>query len=100
MIAVALLVGYLGGGAGPLYVGVIPTESAPARQAATAVAISLASGELIGGVAAPILAGKAADLFGPAAPFWISAGCAAACGILSLFLIETAPRKLRATATA
>jgi len=100
LIACALFVGYFGGGAGPLYVGVVPAESVPARYVATAVAISLAAGELIGGVAAPTLAGRAADLFGASAPFWISAACALVCGFLSLLLTETAPRKLRAMAAA
>ena len=95
ILAPALFLGYFGGGAGPLYVGIIPTESVPARHAATAVAISLASGELIGGVAGPAVAGRAADLFGLGAPFWISGGCAVVCGLLALFLIETAPRKVR-----
>ena len=95
LLATALMIGYLGGGAGPLYVGIVPTESVPARHVATAVAVSLAAGELIGGVAAPAIAGRAADLFSLAAPFWISAGCALVCGVLSLFLIETAPGKAR-----
>ena len=98
LLAVALFIGYLGGGAGPLYVGIIPSESVPPRYVASAVAIALAAGELIGGVAAPAVAGRAADLFGMAAPFWISAAAAAFCGVLSLFLVETAPRKLRAAA--
>ena len=42
LLTLALIVGNFGGGAGPLYVAVVPTESAPARHAATAVAISLA----------------------------------------------------------
>ena len=80
--------------------GVVPSESVPARYVATAVAISLAAGELIGGVAAPALAGRAADLFGLAAPFWITAVCALVCAGLSLFLVETSPRKLRDVAAA
>ncbi len=100
LIAFALFIGYAGAGAGALYVGVIPSESVPARYVATAVAISLAAGELIGGVAAPALAGRAADIFGLAAPFWITAVCALVCAGLSLFLVETSPRKLRAVAAA
>jgi predicted MFS family arabinose efflux permease len=100
LLGIALFVGYLGNGAGPLYVGIIPAESAPARHVATAVAMSLASGEIIGGVAAPTLAGRAADAFSLAAPFWISAACALVCGVLSLFLIETAPAKRQAAAAA
>lgn len=99
MLTLALIVGNFGGGAGPLYVAVVPTESAPARHAATAVAISLASGELIGGVLAPTLAGRAADVFGSGAPFWICAACAGVCGLLALLLVETAPAALARTSS-
>ena len=95
LMTLLLVIGMFGGGAGPLYVAVVPTESAPARHAATAVAISLASGEIIGGVIGPTLAGRVADLTGPGAPFWICAGCAGVCGFLALLLKETAPAALR-----
>ncbi len=100
LIAFALFIGYFGGGAGPLYVSIVPSESVPARYVATAVAISLASGEIFGGVLAPTLAGRAADAFGLAAPFWISAACAGICGVLSLFLVETAPHRVKSDAAA
>ncbi len=99
LMTVALVIGMFGGGAGPLYVAVVPTESAPARHAATAVAISLASGEIIGGVLGPTIAGRVADLTGPGAPFWICAGCAGVSGLLALFLKETAPAKVRLQAS-
>ncbi len=95
-LALALFLGALGGGAGSLYIGVVPAEAVPRRHLATAVALALASGELFGGVIGPFVAGRAADVYGLAAPFWISAGCAAACVLLSLFLVETAPRKTKA----
>jgi MFS family permease len=102
LLTLALIVGNFGGGAGPLYVAVVPTESAPARHAATAVAISLASGEIIGGVIGPTVAGRVADITGPGAPFWICAACAGVSGLLALLLTETAPAALakRAAATA
>ena len=100
LLTLALIVGNIGGGAGPLYVAVVPTESAPARHAATAVALSLASGEIIGGVIGPTAAGHAADIIGPGAPFWISAACAGICALLALFLKETAPAALRRRAAA
>ena len=100
LLTLALIVGNFGGGAGPLYVAVVPTESAPARHAATAVAISLASGEIIGGVIGPTFAGRVADLTGPGAPFWICAVCAGLSGLLALFLKETAPAALRRRAAA
>ncbi len=98
MIAAALFVGGLGAGAGPLYIGIVPAESAPARYVAAAVAVSMTSGELIGGVLGPAVAGRAADLFGLGAPFWICAAAAAVCSVLSLFLVETAPSRRAASA--
>ncbi len=72
-----LFVGWLiGGAAGPLYVAVIPTESVSPQLSATAVAVSLASGEIVGGVFAPAVSGSIADATSLAAPFWISFGCA------------------------
>jgi predicted MFS family arabinose efflux permease len=99
-LALALFIGYFGGGAGPLYIGIIPAESVPPRHVAAAVAIAMASGEIFGGVAGPTLAGWAADLYGLGAPFWISAACAGVSGLLALLLIETAPARVRALAAA
>ncbi len=98
LIASALFVGGLGAGAGPLYIGIVPAESAPARFVAAAVAVSMTSGELIGGVLGPSAAGRAADVFGLGAPFWICGAAAAICAVLSLFLVETAPSRRPATA--
>ena len=64
------------------------------------MAISLASGEIIGGVIGPTAAGRAADIMGPGAPFWICAACAGLCGLLALLLKETAPAALRRRAAA
>ena len=100
ILGTALFIGWLAGGAGPLYISIIPTESVTPRHAATAIAIALASGEVVGGILGPLVAGRAADMFGLAAPFWIAAGAAATCAVLSQFLTETAPRKLAADAAA
>lgn len=97
-LLLGLFAGGMGGGAGSLYIGVVPAEAVPRRHVATAVALALASGEIFGGVIGPALAGKAADVYGLAAPFWISAVCAAICAVLSLFLVETAPRKAKVAA--
>jgi MFS family permease len=99
LLAAGLFVGWMiGGAAGPLYVAVIPTESVSPRLSATAVAVSLAFGEILGGVIAPAVAGNIADATTLAAPFWISFACALVSAVLSLFLVETAPRKAMARA--
>ena len=100
ILGTALFIGWLAGGAGPLYISIIPTESVSPRHGATAIAIALASGEVVGGILGPLVAGRAADMFGLAAPFWIAAGAAATCAVLSQFLTETAPRKLATAAAA
>ena len=102
LLAAGLLVGWLiGGAAGPLYVAIIPTESVSPRLSATAVAVSLAFGEIFGGVIAPAASGRIADATSLAAPFWISTACAGISALLAFGLKETAPRKTaRASAVA
>jgi MFS family permease len=54
----------------------------------------MGTGEVIGGVLAPSIAGYAADLAGLQAPLWIMIGLAVAGGLIALGLRETAPRIL------
>jgi predicted MFS family arabinose efflux permease len=78
----------------PLFMGTIPSESIPPRMLATGLGLVMGLGEILGGVAAPTLAGMAADQHGLAAPLVIQAACAVAGAVLALFLKETAPRVL------
>ena len=48
-------------------------------------------GEILGGVGAPAMAGRAADLYGLQAPLMMMAACAVVGTVLALFLRETAP---------
>jgi hypothetical protein len=48
-------------------------------------------GELVGGFAAPTVAGWSADQFGLYAPFLIAAGAALSAGLIAFLLHETAP---------
>jgi hypothetical protein len=52
-------------------------------------------GELLGGTLAPSLAGALADQTSLAAPVVIIGVCAFMGGVLSFFLVETAPSKLK-----
>jgi len=54
----------------------------------------MGTGEILGGVLAPFVAGSAADRTGLAAPLLIMVGLALAAGLLSIGLEETAPRVL------
>lgn len=91
-LAVTLLIGWIPIGIAPLYCAVIPSESVPAAMVTSAIGLSMGTAELLGGVAAPYAAGKAADAFGLAAPLWLCLGFAAVAGVLALMLTETAPR--------
>lgn len=96
VLAAALAVGWLVIGSAPLVIAIVPGESVASPRIATAIALTIFSAEMLGGVVTPPLAGWAADLWGLRAPFWIAAALAVSCGVLALFLTETAPRARRA----
>jgi len=70
----------------------VPSESVDRRHIATVLGVCMGTGEIIGGVLSPSIAGFAADLAGLQAPLWIMLGLAIAGGLLALGLRETAPR--------
>lgn len=95
-----LFVGYLAIGVFPLFMAAVPSETISARLAATAVGLTQGVGEVVGGGGLVSWAGHIADQYGTAASMWVMAGCALAAGLLSLGLIETAPRKVGLTRAA
>ena len=92
MMALVILIGWLVIGCAPLYCAIVPAEATPPAHAAAAIAVALASGEIIGGVVMPAIAGALADAHGLTAPFRLCVGLALLCGLLALGLRETAPR--------
>ncbi len=60
----------------------------------------MGTGELIGGVLSPFIAGYAADRVGLAAPLWIMLGLAVLGGLVALGVRETAPRLVSVTGDA
>jgi len=96
LLAGVLLLTYTGLGCFTLFMSTIPAETVPARYIATSIGMIMGLGEVVGGFLAPIVAGYAADSYGLATPFWISAAGGALALILSFFLVETAPRKVTA----
>jgi MFS family permease len=94
---VAVIIVGIAGGAFPLFMAAIPAESAPPYRVASWIALVQGVGEILGGVAAPLLAGVAADRFGPRSAVGAAAACVAAAALISLLLLETNP-KVRATA--
>ena len=75
----------------PLAMATIPSEVVPPGLTATALSLTMGTSEIIGGVFAPWIAGRAGGRTGLAAPLWIVAGLAVAVGIVALLLRETAP---------
>jgi MFS family permease len=91
-LGIAFVVGGLVVGCAPLVCAIIPSESVAPGRVTTAVALSMCSAELVGGVLSPPLAGLAADAWGLRAPFYLDIILALACGLLALALKETAKR--------
>jgi MFS family permease len=79
----------------PVAMATIPSETVPPRQLATVLGLTMGLGEIIGGVFAPTLAGRAADSSGLGATLWILIGLSLATGLLACFIEETAPRVLQ-----
>jgi ACS family hexuronate transporter-like MFS transporter len=98
LLGCALFVGGLANGAMPLYAVVIPSESVTAARVARTIAMIIGTGELCGGVIAPVLAGQAADLLGAGAPLWIVAAAACIAALLATGMRETSPMRRAATA--
>jgi predicted MFS family arabinose efflux permease len=93
-----MFVGWLGIGAFPLFMGVIPNETIGARQAATAMGLIVCIGEVLGGFGITTAAGRFADQTTLAAPFMVMATCAGLGGLLCLMLEETVPSRKRLVA--
>jgi len=94
VLAGIFFVGWSVNGIFPLFMATVPSESVDPRHTATVLGICMGTGEIIGGVLAPFVAGIAADRSGLAAPLLIMVGLALCAGLLALALRETAPRVL------
>jgi predicted MFS family arabinose efflux permease len=82
----------------PLFMATVPSESVSPARVATALGLCMGTGEVLGGVLSPALAGIAADRWGPNLPLWIMVGLTVAAGFTAMLLQETAPRKRRTPA--
>ena len=78
----------------PLAMATIPSEIVGPATTATALSLTMGISEILGGVLAPSVAGKAADLSGLGSPIWILVGMVAAIIVLAALLRETAPAVL------
>jgi MFS family permease len=94
-LAVMAVIFFNGQGFMPIYMSILPAESIPPKYVATAIGVIMGAGEIFGGVIVPTIAGVAADHFGLQATMWVSFIAAILCGIVSMFVIETAPIKIK-----
>ncbi len=99
LLAVLLFIGGLANGAMPLYAVIIPSESVAPQRLVRTIALIIGTGELCGGVVAPILSGRAADSLGADAPFWIITVAAAVSAVIALLIRETAPPRKASVST-
>jgi predicted MFS family arabinose efflux permease len=90
-LAAIFFVGWLVTGVFPLFMATVPSESVDPRHIASALGICMGSGELIGGVLAPFVAGYWADVSGLQAPLWIMAALALSAGVVAFGVRETRP---------
>jgi ACS family hexuronate transporter-like MFS transporter len=93
-LAALFFVGWGVNGIFPLFMGTVPSESVATHHMATALGICMGTGEILGGVLSPFLAGMVADRVGLQAPLWMMFGVTVAGALLALGLRETAPRVL------
>ncbi|HKR45978.1 MAG TPA: MFS transporter [Paraburkholderia sp.] len=75
--------------------GPVATEAAPAGMVSTSIGLVVGAGEIFGGGVAPALAGFVAAHFGIQNILWLPIGAVFLGVLVSLFLKETAPAKLR-----
>ncbi len=94
-LAPLVLLGATTMGCFPLVLATIPSETVPRQYLAQTMGFVMGIGELVGGFAAPAIAGWSADTWGLHAPFLIAAGAAFAASIIAFLLIETAPAKVK-----
>lgn len=94
MLAAIFFFGWGLNGLFPMFMATIPAESVDPRLTATLTGVVMGTGEVVGGVLAPLFAGGLADIYGLTAPLWLMLVCAVLAGLCTLGLIESAPRVL------
>jgi len=77
-----------------LITGPISTESAPPGLISSAIGMVVGAGEIFGGGVAPIMAGTVAQRYGIENILWVAMSGVVLGVVVSMFLRETAPRKV------
>lgn len=92
MLGTIFFFGWALNGLFPLFMATVPSETVDPRLTATMTGVVMGTGEVIGGVLSPFIAGWTADIYGLAAPMWLMAGLCSTAALVALALRETAPR--------
>jgi MFS transporter, ACS family, hexuronate transporter len=87
-----MVIGWMGAGSFPLFMGVVPSETLSLRRAATAMGLVIGVGEIVGGVISPLGAGLLADTFSLSTPLILAAIMPLVAAVLAVGLLETNPR--------
>lgn len=95
ILLISIVIFSLGNGFQSLVLVVIPAESVPKSFTASAIAIIILVGEIIGGSLGPITAGVLSDRFGLVSALWVTAGAAFVAFLCTFGMRETAPVKVR-----
>jgi predicted MFS family arabinose efflux permease len=93
-----MFVGWTGAGTFPLFMGVVPAETLGFRNAATAMGLIVAVGELTGGFLSPLIGGRLADHYSLTAPLLLQAALPFVGMALAFGLRETNPRAIQSVA--
>jgi len=94
VMAVLFYFGWSLNGIFPLFMATVPAESVDPRLTATLTGVVMGTGEIIGGVGSPSLAGFFGDNFGRPAIMWFLIVLTLVGFVASLFLRESAPAVL------
>jgi ACS family hexuronate transporter-like MFS transporter len=94
MLAGIFFIGWALNGIFPMFMATIPSESVAPQHMATVLGLVMGTGEVLGGVFSPFIAGAAADEWGLDAPLYIMVFLCVLAGFLAMGLKETAPRIL------
>lgn len=94
VLAGVFFFGWALNGCFPLFMATVPAKSVDPRLTATLTGLVMGTGEVLGGVLSPFLAGALADRFGLNAVMVLMAVLAVGAGVVALALRESAPRVL------
>lgn len=86
LLQIGLFVGWMAVGVLPIYAVLMPGDMVPPARMAATVAIVTGTGEIVGGVVGPVIAGKLADAVSLTAPFWFAFALAGVGVVLAALL--------------